>query len=63
METKTNSKAVLSVYECHKEDFFSPREKHKQEDPRTTKSATQSAQITRAFLVLKSSREVHKQQQ
>ena len=36
---------------------------HKQENPRTTKSATQNAQITRVFFVLKAPREVHKQQQ
>ena len=36
---------------------------HKQGDPRTAESATQSAQITRVFLVLKTPCEGHKQQQ
>ena len=46
-------KAVLSIHECHLGDFFTikpPRKVHKQEDPRV-------------FPVLKTLREVHKQQE
>ena len=63
---ETSRTAVSSIHECHEGDFFTKkplREVQKQEHLRTTKSATQNAQIMRVFFVLKAPREVLKQQQ